>query len=108
MCRLARSAGCDNRTSSERRRQLRNPVAPAVVPDGRRKEPRFAAIEGPRRKSEPVEGCRALLQTEHLLADAHAEIARHADARAAIAHGVEQAVVLPDMRQLIERVGDEA
>src|ERR1700738_2759110 len=88
--------------------QLGNPVTPAVVPEGRGEEPRIAAIEWPRRKAEPVEPRYPLLSSKHLLADAHAEIARHADARAAIAHGVKQAVVLSDMRQLVECVGDKA
>src|SRR6185437_16885241 len=83
------------------------PVAPAVIHDRRREEPGVAAVEGAGLEGKLIEPRPALREAEHLLADARAEIARHADARAAISHRVIEPVALADMHQLVEGIGDE-
>jgi hypothetical protein len=61
----------------------------------------------PRREGQTVEGCASLRQAEHLLPDAHPQVARHRHAGTAVAHGVVDALVPSDVRERIERVGDE-
>src|SRR6266851_8208999 len=71
-----------------------------------REKPRFPVIVRPRREREPVERGAPLLEPQHLLSDALAEIRRERYALAAIAHAIVNAVVLPQMRQCIESVPD--
>src|SRR4249919_2020224 len=68
------------------------PVAPAVPGDRRFEEPGAAEIVEAAPEGDFVERGPAVGIAEELLGELHAEPARHADARAAIAHGVVDAV----------------
>src|SRR5258708_21294133 len=72
----------------------------------RRQKPRFPVIVRPRRKRQSVESGTPLLEPEHLLPDAPAEIRCERYALTAISHAVVNAVVLAQMRQGIESVRD--
>src|SRR5258708_12116773 len=71
-----------------------------------REKPGFPVKVRPRRERQSVESGARLLEPEHLLPDAPAEIRRERYALAAISHAIVNAVVLAQMRQGIESVRD--
>src|SRR5258708_12772270 len=81
-------------------------VDQAISKHRRRQKPRFPVKVRPRRERQSVESGAPLLEPEHLLPDAPAEIRRERYALAAISHAIVNAVVLAQMRQGIESVRD--
>src|SRR3979411_2251971 len=71
-----------------------------------REKPRFPEIVRPRRERQSVESGAPLLEPQHLLPDARAEVRCERYALAAIPHAIVNTVVLAQMRQSIESVPD--
>src|SRR5262249_25138841 len=82
-------------------------VQPAIKSDRRRKEPGTPEIIRTTLKGDLVERVSPLTLAENLLAEPHAEIARHRDAGTAIAHRKMNPVFAADMGQLVECISDE-
>ena len=83
-------------------------VAPAVPGNDRRQEPWRSGVKRPGRKRQIVERRLPLIPPEHPLAHAHPEIASHQYPRAAIAHGIMNALMYAGMGKFVEAVGDRS
>src|SRR5262245_8374292 len=83
-------------------------VQPAIKSDRRRKEPGAPEIIRTTLKGDLVERGSPLTFAENLLAEPHAEIARHRNAGTSIAHRKMDPVSAANMGQLVECISDEA